>query len=341
MLLALNCGSSSLKFGAYRVKDAAAELVAEGEVEQIHADYLGALAHAFDVLAQKGVSEFSAIGHRFVHGGPRRREHFVLDPSSARDLDAALEYAPLHMPAALAVLKAVAQKVPSLPQVICLDTAFHRTMPAISRTLALPYAVRKLGVERYGFHGLSLESIVAQLAPIPARLVVAHLGNGASVTAIRDGKSIDTSMGMTPSGGFMMGTRCGDLDPGVLIYLLRHGYTTPEQVEQICDHESGLRGVSTLTNDVRELVKRRATDTRADLALSMFCYQVRKTIAGMAAALSGLDTLVFTGGIGEHAADLRAEICSGLECLGSFETRVLPSLEDQQIAVTTAKLTQA
>ncbi len=230
-----------------------------------------------------------------MHGGPRLREHKLLDAGVAKELEAAVEFAPLHMPTALSVLKAVEQKLPGMPQVICLDTAFHRHMPDVSRTYALPEKVRAMGVERYGFHGLSLESIMAQLRPVPARLVVAHLGNGASITAIREGVSIDTSMGMTPTGGVMMGTRCGDLDPGLLIYLTRHGYGKPEDLERLCDHESGLRGVSGITSDVRELVSRRKADPMADLALRMFCYQVRKTIASMAAALEGLDALVFTG----------------------------------------------
>lgn len=346
-ILALNCGSSSLKFGAYRTDGLNAEVTAEGEAEEIGGDgsrfknHVDALSHAFDVLGKRGASRFDAVGHRFVHGGPRLREHKLLDATVAKELEAAVEYAPLHMPTALLVLKAVEQKLPEVPQVICLDTAFHRNMPEVSRTYALPEKVRKMGVERYGFHGLSLESIMAQLQPAPKRLIVAHLGNGASITAIREGVSIDTSMGMTPTGGVMMGTRCGDLDPGLLIYLARHGYAEPENLERLCDHESGLRGVSGISSDVRELVGRRKTDPRADLALRMFCYQVRKTISAMAAALGGLDTLIFTGGIGEHAAEVREEIQSGLSFLGEFETRILPSQEDEQIAKNTARLVQA
>ena len=301
-------------------------------------DYEAALEHALDAVAKKGHTEFDAVGHRFVHGGPGLREHGRLDATVLGALEAAVEYAPLHMPPALSVLKAIEKKRPGIPQVICLDTAFHRNMPDVSRTYALPERVRKLGVERYGFHGLSLESIVRQLPSIPKRVVAAHLGNGASVTAIRDGISIDTSMGMTPTGGVMMGTRCGDLDPGVMIYLLRHGYENPDEMECLCDHESGLFGVSDGTSDVRELVKGRNTDRQADLALRMFCYQVQKTIGAMAATLAGIDTVVFTGGIGEHAAEVRDEICRGLGFLGAFEVKVLPSLEDEQIALITARL---
>lgn len=170
------------------------------------------------------------------------------------------------------------------------------------------------------------------------RLVVAHLGNGASITAIRNGKSVETTMGLTPTGGIMMGTRCGDLDPGAVIYLMRHGYGSPEALEELFDHRSGLLGVSGATSDVRDLLSTRNQDARADLALRMFCYQVRKAIAAMAAALGGLDALVFTGGVGEHAAEIRNEICSGLEFLGGFQTPALPAQEDLQIARITARL---
>ncbi|HLH04870.1 MAG TPA: hypothetical protein VKX25_19035 [Bryobacteraceae bacterium] len=339
MLLTLNCGSSSLKFGAYNRDGATVTLAAEGEIEEIgDQDYVAALERALADLKQHGAETFEAVGHRFVHGGPRLREHFVLDANSEKQLEAAVEFAPLHMPPALAVLRAAQQKMARIPQVICLDTAFHRNMPDLGRTFALPERIRQLGVERYGFHGLSLESILHQLPAIPSRLIVAHLGNGASITAIRDGASIDTSMGLTPAGGFLMGTRPGDLDPGVLLYLLRHGYDTPDALEQVCNHESGLLGLSGQTSDVRKLTALRPTDPRADLALRLFSYQVRKTIAAMTAALGGVDLLVFTGGIGEHAADLRSEIVEGLRFLDLPDVRVLPSREDEQIARNTVTL---
>jgi acetate kinase len=210
-------------------------------------------------------------------------------------------------------------------------------MPKVASTYALPEPVRQLGVERYGFHGLSLESIVAQFDSLPERLVVAHLGNGASITAIHIGRSIDTTMGLTPTGGVVMGTRCGDLDPGVVVYMMRNGYATSEQLETVFDRHSGLLGVSGTTSDVRELISKRATDKQADLALAIFCYQVRKAIAAMAAALGGLNALVFTGGIGEHANDLRNEICADLKFLGDVRVIVLPSQEDLQIAKISAR----
>jgi acetate kinase len=352
LILSLNCGSSSLKFGVYRVSAKDPDLVCQGEAEEIGrpngsfwfkhgdvkdqqqracADHGEALAHALKLLEQQGITEFWKAGHRVVHGGPQVREHQALTAEILQKLQAAVPFAPLHLPASLQVISAVSRKMPDLPQVICLDTGFHRSMPDVAKTFALPAEVRKKGVERYGFHGLSLESILAQLEPVPDKLVVAHLGNGASITAIRNGKSVDTSMGLTPTGGVMMGTRTGDLDPGVMIFLERHGFAQPDELENLVNRKSGLLGVSGTSSDVRQLLQTRDRPD-ADLALRMFCYQVRKTIAAMAGALSGLDLLVFTGGIGEHAEELRREICELLQWMSSFETRVLPAQEDLQIA---------
>ena len=300
IILALNCGSSSLKFGAYRAE----KCFYEGAAEEIK-DYGAALHQALDELSAKGFQQFSKVGHRVVHGGPHIRTHQRLTDEVFAQLQAAVPFAPLHLPPALTVIQAVRAKMPTVPQVVCLDTAFHRHMPDVARFFALPQSVRQLGVERYGFHGLSLESIVAQLHPVPARLVVAHLGNGSSITAIQNGKSIDTSMGLTPTGGVMMGTRSGDLDPGLMIFLSRHGYADPDKLEDLVDRKSGLLGVSGISSDVRRL-------SHDDLSLRMFAYQVRKTIASMVAALGGADLLVFTGGIGEHASEVRKEICDGL-----------------------------
>ncbi len=360
-VLALNCGSSSLKFGLYSARSEEIALLSEGEAEEIgrpessfwfkrasdsseerenlqFRDHSAALAHALETLDRAVIPAIDAVGHRIVHGGPRLRQHQCVTPDVLEKLRAAVEYAPLHLPAALSVLEAVTQKRGDIRQVVCLDTAFHRTMPEVAKTVAFPEDVRRLGVERYGFHGLSVESVVTRLDPVPERLIVAHLGNGASLTAIRNGRSIDNTMGMTPSGGVMMGTRCGDLDPGTVIYLMRHGYSDASTLEELFDHRSGLVGVSGRTSDVRELTKIREQDARADLALRMFCYGVRKAIGGMAAALGGLDALVFTGGIGEHGVELREEIVSGLEFLPAHKTLILPAQEDLQIARITAKL---
>jgi len=338
-VLALNCGSSSLKFGVY----SGHELVAEGEAEEIGlpeakftwkgqatdepiADHNA----AFALMKRAGLGEFDAVGHRVVHGGPKLRDHFRLTDEGLRELKEAVPFAPLHLPSSIAVIEAVSQWLPKVPQVICLDTAFHKDLPDVSKTLPFSRAVREMGVERYGFHGLSVESIVAQLDPVPERLVVAHLGNGSSVTAVLAGKSVDTTMGLTPTGGVMMGTRCGDADPGVLLYLMRRGMGA-QALEDLVDHQSGLKGVSGHSSDVREL-------RAGDLALRMFVYQVKKAIAGMAAALGGLDVLVFTGGIGQHAAGIRDEVCEGLAFLRAFEVQTLPSQEDLQIARITARL---
>ncbi len=370
-ILALNCGSSSLKFGLYAVDQENIELLCEGEAEEVgrkngsfslqgaqqyseckrkeqrgFPDYAAALTHTLEALHACGMPEPAAVGHRFVHGGPQVRKHTKLTPDISKQLRAAESYAPLHLPPALKVLDTILQRLSNVPQVICLDTAFHRDMPDVSKAFALPYAMQAQGVERYGFHGLSLESILQQLNPLPSRLVVAHLGNGSSITAISHGASVDTTMGLTPTGGIMMGTRCGDLDPGLMIYLLRNGYSTADELEDLVDKQSGLLGVSGKSNDVRQLAKARKENSHADLALRMFCYETRKAIAGMAAALGGIDMLVFTGGIGEHAEDLREEICAELEFLGvahngNVSVKVLPSQEELQICKITARLAGA
>jgi acetate kinase len=360
LILALNCGSSSLKFGAYQAA-AKPVVMCEGEVEEIGKDtsslwfrhgetrreqrpfpnHAAALQRGLELLHEAGVDEIQAVGHRIVHGGIHVREHQRLTNQVTDRLRAAVPFAPLHLPAALDVIESVTRQLHETPQVVCLDTAFHRSLPDVSRNFALPAHIRERQVERFGFHGLSLESIMARLDPIPPRLVVAHLGNGSSITAIRDGKSVDTSMGLTPAGGVMMGTRSGDLDPGVLIYLVQNGYVDADKLMDLLEKQSGLAGISGTTSDVRTLLAARAHDMRADLALRMFTYQVRKTIAAMAAALGGLDTLIFSGGIGEHAASLREDIHTNLSFLGSYREQVLPAEEDLQIARITAKLTEA
>ncbi|MBV8069901.1 MAG: acetate/propionate family kinase [Acidobacteriaceae bacterium] len=360
-VLALNCGSSSLKFAVYACHAAGAELVCDGMADEVGGDsarfwsraaggekreepgpipdHRAALLRTAEALERHGLPEPDAVGHRLVHGGPKLREHRRLDPEIYKELQAAADFAPLHVPTALSVIDGVSKKMPGAPQVVCLDTAFHRHIPDVAMTFALPQHVRDMGVERYGFHGISLESIVAQLDPVPERLVVAHLGNGCSITAVRGGVSVDTSMGLTPTGGIMMGTRSGDLDPGIIVFLMRNGYSDAAKLEQMLDHECGLKGVSGESNDVRDLMRLAGQDGRAALAVRMFCYQSRKTIAAMAAALGGIDMLVFTGGIGEHVDQIREEICAGLRFLGDCQIRVLPAREDLQIALTTARLT--
>jgi acetate kinase len=227
-----------------------------------------------------------------------------------------IPFAPLHLPDQIAMIEAVAAHFPDLPQVACFDTAFHSRMPEVAQRFALPRELWEQGIRRYGFHGLSYEYVVGKLGPeLGQRAIIAHLGNGASMVALKDGLPVDTSMGLTPTGGFMMGTRSGDLDPGVLIHLLKTGYSA-DQLEKLLDHQAGLLGVSGQTSDMKALLQKSQTDNAARTAVQMFAYQVRKFIGAYAAALNGLDTLVFTGGIGERAAEVRAEICSDLEYLG-------------------------
>jgi acetate kinase len=375
-VLALNSGSSSLKFGLYRVGASRVDILLCGEAESIgeengrfHArDPLGnvllsetssipdqqdAVARIGQFLAQAEMPVLSVIGHRIVHGGPKLRRNCLIDESVLQQLEAASAFAPLHTPAALSVIRFARDHFPGLPQVACFDTAFHIAMPDLARVLPIPRELRSEGIQRYGFHGLSCESIVYQLAgDLPDRLIIAHLGNGASVTAVKRGKSIDTSMGLTPSGGLIMGTRSGDLDPGVLVYLMREKKFDAAMVEDLIDHRSGLMGISGVSGDMRRLHDAASSNADARLAIEMFCYSVRKQIAAMIAVLGGVDMVVFTGGIGENDAEVRTSICKGLSWAGlgldrapnstatcsisdpasSVPVLVLASQEDQQIA---------
>jgi acetate kinase len=338
-ILCLNAGSSSLKFAVYRMEDAAEERVFSGAAEEISgpqgkfwlrgdgdrvladrhqqfADHGTAVAAMFAGLAEQGTKDFIAAGHRIVHGGPFFSSPQKVDVRLRDRLQELVPFAPLHLPSQIAIIDELSKRSPELPQVACFDTAFHRNLPDVARRFALPQKLGDEGVLRYGFHGLSYEFVVSKLgADLGRHAIIAHLGNGASMVALRDGAPVDTSMGLTPTGGFMMGTRSGDLDPGVILYLLRQGWTV-EHLERLVDRESGLLGVSGLTSDMRTLLEKRGPDTGACLAVEMFCYQVRKFIGAYAAVLGGLDTLVFTAGIGERAAEVRAEICHGLEFLG-------------------------
>ena len=339
-VLALNAGSSSLKFGVFNVSETGSETLLSGEEESV-GNPQAAMARIAAALTAKALRRPVVVGHRIVHGGPTLRRHARIDATVRQQLESAKAFAPLHVPEALALLDAAQVIFPDTPQVACLDTAFHAGLPDIARTLPLPRELRALGVERYGFHGISYESIVRRLGnDIPKRLIIAHLGHGASVTAVENGLSIDTSMGLTPTGGVMMSTRCGDLDPGVLAYVVReHGYTAL-RLEALIDERSGMLGISGVSGDVRVLhadaVSESLTSADSRLAIAMFCYSVRKQIAAMMVVLGGLDLLVFTGGIGEHDAVVRATISDGLTALGVRDVaavvRVMPAQEEQQIA---------
>jgi acetate kinase len=368
-VLALNSGSSSLKFGLYAVSRQAARMILSGEAQfgdrvgkfwaegadgepldidpSPVADETSAVRRIGELLARRQAPAPEALGFRIVHGGPGLREHCLLDAAVLARLERAVAFAPVHIPPALRLVRASDARFPGLPRAACFDTAFHAHMPSVAKTLPLPKALMAEGVQRYGFHGLSCESITRQLGDnLPRRLIIAHLGNGASITAVRDGTSVDTSMGMTPTGGVIMGTRAGDLDPGVLVHLMREKAMDPDAVEALVDHRSGLLGISGLSGDMRDLQGAAASDADARLAIAMFAYSVRKQIAAMIAVLGGVDMIVFTGGIGENDAPVRAAIVEGLACFGislddrtsSCAVRVLPSREDEQIALHTGEL---
>ena len=269
------------------------------------------------LLADSKMPAPAAIGHRIVHGGPKLRQHCLIDDSVLRQLEAATAFAPLHTPSALSVIRFAQEHFPGLPQAACFDTTFHAGLPEVARVLPIAKELQSEGIQRYGFHGLSCESIVHQLGnDLPNRLIIAHLGNGASVTAVKGGKSIDTSMGLTPTGGVIMGTRSGDLDPGVLVYLMREKKFDAAMLEELIDHRSGLLGISGVGSDMRRLHEAASSNADARLAIQMFCYSVRKQVAAMIAALDGVDLLVFTGGIGENDGEARAAICGGLSWIG-------------------------
>jgi acetate kinase len=343
-ILAINGGSSSIRFALYEV-GSALERRLHGKVERIglagttltlidpgrdvppsRSDIASDRAAAVNALidrleAEGGLASLAAVGHRIVHG----MEHTEPERIGARllaELRRLAPYDPDHLPLEIALIEAFRQRHPPLPQLACFDTAFHRTLPRVARLLAIPRRYEAQGVRRYGFHGLSYAYLMQELrrlgdpAATSGRVILAHLGNGASLAAVRDGRSIDTSMGFTPASGLPMSTRAGDLDPGLLGHFSRSEQMTAARFDRMVNHESGLLGISETSSDVRDLLERVATDVRAAEAVALFCYQARKCIGAFAAALGGVDTLVFSGGIGENAALIREQICDGLGFLG-------------------------
>jgi acetate kinase len=375
LILAVNSGSSSLKFGLYRTPNASCEpelLLAGGASGIGHSngrlqvsDAVGsilldeayslnsqghALKEILDQMARLGHGKPAAIGHRVVHGGPHLRDHQAITPDLLEKLDAATQFAPIHIPAAIRLIRETEKLLPAAQQYACFDTAFHSTMPEKARHFPLPQRLYDLGIERYGFHGLSYESIVARLgASIPERVVCAHLGSGASLAALRNGRSVDTSMGMTPVGGIPMATRSGDFDPGVVLFLMRTEQLSADQLESLLNKDSGMGALSGGESDMRLLEERAAKgDARAQLAIDVFVHAVRKMIGAYAAELRGLDLLIFTGGIGEHDTAMRNRICEGLAFLGvtsgdpaqCAKVRAMTSEEELQIARITCRLLQ-
>lgn len=343
-ILTINGGSSSIKFALYRVEEPLRRRL-YGKVDRIGLGGTNLTFHATDgkpqaarslaasdhssaadllidwLEEQEGFESVLAVGHRVVHGmqhtAPELVSRELLD-----ELHRISPYDPEHLPREIELIETLRQRHPELPQVACFDTAFHRTMPRVARMLPIPRRFDAKGIQRYGFHGLSYAWLMEELARLgdPAatagRVILAHLGNGASMAAVRDGKGIDTSMGFTPTAGLVMSTRSGDLDPGLAPYLARTEQITTRQFYEMVNHESGLLGVSETSSDMRDLLAQESRDARAAEAVALFCYQAKKWIGSYAAALGGLDTLVFAGGIGENAPVIRARICEGLEFLG-------------------------
>lgn len=323
-ILALNAGSSSLKFALYEM-GASRKRLLTGKAERIAtaADAGTAAERILDWLGAQGDGgHLDAIGHRCVFGGPGRVKPAWLDAELLDSLSGFVGQDPEYMPNTLAVIEAARERHPGLAQYVCFDTAFHATMPRLARLYPLPPDLEAEGVVRHGFHGLSCESVLQELArqvrpeTVAGRLVIAHLGSSCSLTAVRNGRSVDTTMGISPAGGIMMGTRSGDLDPGVYQYLARQRHLSPDGIDELVNRRSGLAGMSGLGADMRDLLAAERASPRAADAVGLFCYQCRKAVGGLAAALGGLDELVFTGGIGENCPAVRARICEGLLHLG-------------------------
>jgi acetate kinase len=344
-ILTINGGSSSIKFALFEA-DNSLRRILEGAIERIglseptmrvrglnrednFARHVTAPNHtvAASVLMDwieelGGRDAVTAVGHRVVHGGPRYSEPRRITPELLEELRRLSPFDPEHMPEEILLIEAFHRRFPQLPHVACFDTAFHHELPRVARMLPIPRRYEAQGVRRYGFHGLSCAFLMGELARLAGtdaaqgRVILAHLGNGASLTAVRDGKSVDTSMSFTPTAGVPMSTRSGDLDPGLLWYLARTEKMNTKQFNEMVTFQSGLLGVSETSSDMRDLLDREAQDVRAAEAVALFCYQVKKWIGAFTAALGGLDTLVFAGGIGENAPAVRARVCDGLQFLG-------------------------
>jgi len=383
-ILVLNSGSSSIKFSLYEAGTDERMRLLEGSVDGIGTDLgkfwikdaadkklvdqtpaVPSRAIAFklvvDALKSGEIPSPAAIGHRVVCGGPTIRENQRITPALIDEIESYAALAPLHTPIAVYIMREALRLFPGVPNFAVLDTYFHRTLPEVATHLPIPAEYVAMGVRRYGYHGISYESIIYQLQPdVPEKLIVAHLGNGASISAIRNGKCLDTSMGLTPSGGIISGTRTGDIDPGVLIFILKkiaegtpNAAEAAEKLETVVSKKSGLLGVSELSNDMRDLREAiEAGNAKARLAVDKFCWTIARWIGSYVAELNGLDMLVFTGGIGENDISSRAEICAGLGALGivldakrnnvrgaavisaensAVTVRVLPPLEDLMI----------
>jgi acetate kinase len=344
-VLAVNGGSSSIKFALFEFGDNNRQLLS-GKIEGIglpssrfvvqgvqaddHIDRSPSslsYATAIDQLTRWMTARLQhgallAIGHRIVNGGGQQRQPQVITQQLLQQLREASAFDPEHLPQELQLIDAIDAAFPALMQIACFDTTFHDTMPDVARRLPLPRRYHEQGVRRYGFHGLSCTYVMQQLMTLQpdaasrARVIIAHLGNGASVTAVKDGHSVDTSMSFSPCGGLVMGSRTGDLDPGLAFYFAQHEQMNAQQFHHMVNHASGLLGISEISSDMRALLSKEADETRAAEAVAMFCYQAKKWICALAGAMGGIDTLVFTGGIGENLPQIRARICNDLGFIG-------------------------
>ncbi len=344
-ILTINGGSSSLKFALFERTDPSAQLLS-GRVDRIGLedarwvmaqtdggrkenrpvdapDQKAAVRLLIDWLERAvGFADIAAVGHRIVDGGRRYHQPERITAELIDELRRISSYDPDHMPGEIELIEAFRNRDPDLPQVACFDTAFHHDMPRVARIVPIPRRYEAAGVRRYGFHGLSYAYLMEELARVAGeeeargRVILAHLGAGASLAAVQGGHSVDTTMGFTPESGLVMGTRTGDIDPGLVRFLSRAEGMTADQFHSLVNHKSGLLGVSETSSDVRDLLERQNVDVRAAEAIELFCYQARKWIGAFAAALGGLDTLVFAGGIGENAPEIRRRICAGLAFLG-------------------------
>jgi acetate kinase len=344
-ILTINGGSSSIKMALFEAGDSLRRTL-EGGIERIgqpeakfvakgsnqadnftrsvtaanHSEAVGILMDWIEERFRRG--ELTAVGHRVVHGGPKYSEPQRITTEMVEELHQLQPFDPDHLPEEILLTEAFHHRFPDLVQVACFDTAFHHELPRVAQLLPIPRVYEAKGVRRYGFHGLSYAYLVEELSRLAGpqaargRLILAHLGNGASLAAVYEGKSVDTSMGLTPTGGVPMSTRSGDLDPGLVWYLARTEKITAKKFNEMVNFQSGLLGVSETSSDMRDLLDRETRDVRAAEAVAVFCYQVKKWIGAFAAALSGLDTLVFAGGIGENSPKVRARICDGLGFLG-------------------------
>lgn len=343
-ILTINGGSSSIKFSLYKIEEPLKQMF-YGQIENIGsakaklsfnnsidqqknsvsikaADHNEAADHLIDWLEkQQGFDAVKAIGHRIVHG-MKHTEPEMITVELMDELKKISAYDPDHLPEEIKLIEVFGKRYSSLKQIACFDTSFHTSMPTVAKLLSIPRRYYEKGIQRYGFHGLSYAYLMQELENLAGKeaahgkIILAHLGSGASLAAVKDGKSIDTSMGFTPAAGLPMGTRTGDLDPGVAWYLMQFEKLNPKDFNHLINHESGLLGVSETSSDMRELIKAEQTDSQAAEAIELFCYQTKKWIGSFAVVLGGLDTLVFSGGIGEHSPEVRSKICDSLKFLG-------------------------